>query len=83
MVGVRKPAHATSTEFYALRPHAPGKAGAGGGVTETAESRWASKEDLSERAGTSWSEDEVPLKGVGSGVVVATRSDSGGALSPV
>lgn len=58
-----------------------------------AESRWDSREDLSsERAGTSWSEeDEVPLKGGGrggaggrekgrekreAGVVVQTREDT-------
>lgn len=85
MVGVRRP---TNTEFYRLKER-------GGGVKEIITSAWASKENLGERgsegsgngrgrAGTSCS-DEIPLKSirVKNEIEVDTRSDSGGALSPV
>lgn len=81
MVGVKRP---TNTDFYCLKER-------GAGVKEIITSAWASKEDLvaaegsqGTRAGTSWS-DEIPLKGihVKNEVEVDTRSDTGGALSPV
>lgn len=99
MVGVRR-STANSLEFYKLKERGAGRGG-GGVVKEIITSAWASKEDLAQDrnasvgsgsgrgmgAGTmpSWSEDEIPLKGirVKNVVEVNTRDDSGGALSPV
>ena len=99
MVGVRR-STANSLEFYKLKERGAG-GGGGGVVKEIITSAWTSKEDLAQErngsvgsgsgrgmgAGTmaSWSEDEIPLKGirVKNVVEVNTRDDSGGALSPV
>lgn len=95
MVGVRRSTATTNSkmEFFKLE-----ETGAGD-VKEILTSAWARKEDSGEgagsegsgskgggRAGTgSWSEDEIPLKGVRAKKEVkgGTRGDTGGALSPV
>ncbi|KAF6218804.1 hypothetical protein HO133_005347 [Letharia lupina] len=92
MVGVRRPN--ANAEFYRLKERGPGVeeivtsawasregSGRAGGGSRGPGAGWS----VDEGPGTGWSEDVVPLKGirVKDEVRVDTRSDSGGALSPV
>lgn len=92
MVGVRRPN--ANAEFYRLKERGPGGEemvtsawasreglGRAGGGSRGPGTGWSEDEG----PGTGWSEDVVPLKGirVKDEVRVDTRSDSGGALSPV